>query len=160
MTSLDRTIVKMDARKYTNRIQSVKIFTGQDFTHLVNEVIHQSIYKGLEAIGKKREEFENMNEKGVKNIRFVGDSAELVFESAVDAHQFVLAVHKYSEDSNKNKPEEVKLWFRISAATGYINEAPKETFYSGEVFVIACRLEPKANPGEFLIDTTTYNSLP
>ncbi|MEM1298910.1 MAG: tetratricopeptide repeat protein, partial [Pseudomonadota bacterium] len=86
---------------------------------------------------------------------FAGDSAFLMFESAVDAVKFSVEMLKILEDMNASLPEGKKVHFRFGVNVGEI--LIREDEIAGEVINIAARIESFAEPARICISGEVYD---
>jgi len=94
-------------------------------------------------------------------ITTTGDGAILLFDRAVDAHKFAIALHLISKENNDSKSRNLKnRWFQIGASSGWLyreRHEGKSYDISGHNVAKAIYLRNAAKPGEVLVDLETYN---
>ena len=140
-----RTLVKLDVENYADLARMIESATDATIVSLFNQKIQQFSEEALKQIG--------LNTGYI--IQKVGDSTLIGFESADEAHKFSITVHQLAIKANSTRHKRSQLFFRIGCATGEID---LET-YSGHTNTVACRLEPKADPGGILVDSSMYQGL-
>ena len=86
---------------------------------------------------------------------FAGDSAFLMFDSAVDAVKFSVEMLKILEGLNENLSDEDKIHFRFGVNVGEILIRDDEI--AGEVINIAARIESFADPARICISGAVYD---
>lgn len=84
-----------------------------------------------------------------------GDSAFMIFESAVDAVTFAVEMQKILLVENEDVPENEQIWFRFGINLGEILHIGNEI--TGESINIASRIENFAAPGQICISGATYD---
>ncbi len=147
-----KTIVRIDLFRYNDTVTILEENLGAQSITELNKSIQSFINKGIDATSRKREDV-------VKSTN--GDGAVLLFNLPEEAHMFSGAVHENSVTHNSYvSSESAKRRFRIGVATGLLDEDVTNGSIAGGVISRALRLEEKANPGEVLIDSETYNLLP
>lgn len=148
---MKKTIVRLDMYEYADKVNFLEGLLGVDVIPMFNEKIREFVKSSLAAVDKAQDEY-------VIALAQKGDSADLAFDDANLAHKFAEAFHKATQSHNEEKIPSAQLWYRIGAATGDV-ALDKQEIFTGKVRAIACRLEEKAKPGEFLVDLNTYNLL-
>ncbi len=145
-----KTVIELDMRGYSDIARQRELDYGSPIAVAeLNQEIQQFVDVGLKAVNLVREDV-------VKAVN--GDNAVIVFDDPMQAHLFAEAVHKCTEEYNKNQQGLLaQRWFRIGCATGELHE--ENGTIAGIVIADAYRLEAAANPGEFLIDCHTYKYL-
>ncbi len=86
-----------------------------------------------------------------------GDSALMIFESAVDAVTFSVEMQKKLAEKNEGLPSEAQIWFRFGINVGEI--LIKDDEITGESINIASRIESFATPGRICISGSTYDHI-
>jgi formylglycine-generating enzyme required for sulfatase activity len=144
-----RTLVKLDARGYSQVAGFIEEVTGPKGTSSLNSKISGWVEAALMKFDPGKGE--NLKRGAI------GDSALASFLYADDAHKFSKLVHQNLKEWNREKAMVLKdeIMFRIGCATG---ELDLDT-HDGILNIIAYRLEPKSSPGGILIDIETYNNL-
>lgn len=84
-----------------------------------------------------------------------GDSAFMLFESAVDAVTFAIEMQKTLALENEGLPESAQIWFRFGINLGEILISGDEI--TGESINIAARIEAFAAPGQVCISGAAYD---
>lgn len=87
---------------------------------------------------------------GGREMRTVGDAFLLLFESAVEAVRFGIAVQERMAKLNEGRPEDEQVWMRIGVHLGEVVIGHEGELY-GETVNIASRVEPHAPPGGLCI---------
>jgi hypothetical protein len=157
MTNSFYYIVQVDRIKYSKSARSINELVGIDGLSLLNQKTQECIDFGLKSIGLNRKE-------SVLSTR--GDDAIILFKTALLAHNFAIFVHQYTSSINIGKQSDSHCWFRIGCAYGEIKgEVLSESSQLSSDpaswgLAVAARLHVAAKPGEFLIDPSTYESLP
>jgi HEAT repeat protein len=109
----------------------------------------------------KRSLFEIKIDSEKAIITKTGDGAILLFNSAVDAHKFAIALHLISKQNNESRSRNLKnRWFQIGASSGWLYRERREgksCDISGHNIAKAIYLRNAAKPGEVLVDLETYN---
>jgi formylglycine-generating enzyme required for sulfatase activity len=140
-----RTLVRLDAEKYSDLVRIIETATDAEITSALNRNIKKFSENALKNIGQNTGHI----------IRIEGDGSLIRFDRADEAHKFAVALHHLTVRENLARPEQSKIWFRIGCATGEIDLNTND----GYLNAIAFRLEPKAQPGGILIDSQMYNEL-
>jgi len=84
-----------------------------------------------------------------------GDSAFMVFESAVTAVTFAVEMQKELSEENEGLAEDEQIWFRFGINLGEILVRGDEV--AGETINIAARIEAFAAPGQVCISGSAYD---
>ena len=84
-----------------------------------------------------------------------GDSAFMIFESAVDAVTFAVKMQNICRDMNKDLSSDEQIWFRFGVNLGEVLVHGDEV--SGESINIAARIEAFSNPGRICISGAAYD---
>lgn len=84
-----------------------------------------------------------------------GDSAFMIFDSAVDAVTFSVEMQKKLAAENKELPEKQQIWFRFGVNLGEILISGDQL--TGESINIAARIEAFAAPGQVCISGAAYD---
>ncbi|WP_300031884.1 tetratricopeptide repeat protein [uncultured Roseobacter sp.] len=84
-----------------------------------------------------------------------GDSAFMVFESAVAAVTFAVEMQKALAEENEGLPETEQIWFRFGINLGEVLVSGDEI--TGESINIAARIEAFAAPGQVCISGAAYD---
>lgn len=85
-----------------------------------------------------------------------GDSVLAVFDSVVEAVEYVLAVQDQIEALNTDRPDERKLRFRVGVNLGDILEQSDGTVY-GDGVNIAARVQTLSQPGRLALSGAAYD---
>lgn len=151
---MTRTIVELDLIGYSDLARHLEENLSVKELALLDKQIQGFVDAGLKAVNLPRV---------AAVLSTAGDNAYVIFDQAGQAHRFALAVHEAAGKHNASKTvESARRWFRIGAATGEIsirNKRGKPTV-AGITIANAVRLEAAAKPGEFLVDTATFQALP
>ncbi len=95
-----------------------------------------------------------------------GDGQVILFDDALQAHHFAVALHQKSKDLNKGADGTPKSsrYFRIGMAIGKIipSQLKKSSFtiQSGLAYIEAARLESACITGDILVSQSTWEKLP
>ncbi|MFK7869471.1 MAG: tetratricopeptide repeat protein [Roseobacter sp.] len=84
-----------------------------------------------------------------------GDSAFMIFDSAVDAVTFSVEMQKKLAAENKELPEKEQIWFRFGINLGEILISGDQL--TGDSINIAARIEAFAAPGQVCISGAAYD---
>jgi len=84
-----------------------------------------------------------------------GDSAFMIFESAIDAVSFAVEIQKRLAAKNEGLPTEQQVWFRFGINLGDVLIKGDEM--TGESINIAARIEAFATPGRICISGAAYD---
>ncbi|MDJ0612957.1 MAG: adenylate/guanylate cyclase domain-containing protein [Rhizobiaceae bacterium] len=90
-------------------------------------------------------------------VSTAGDGVFMLFDSAVDAVGFALAIQKTISSLNENVPESKQIVFRFGVNIGDVLFGEKEL--TGESINIAARIESFASPGRICISGPVYDSI-
>jgi class 3 adenylate cyclase len=151
---MKKTVVELDLVGYSTICANLEEGLDVNSVAQLNTQIQTFVDKGLTAVDARREEHV---------MQTAGDSAIIVFDSASKAHRFAQAVHDATSEHNSiRKKPLAKRVFRIGAAYGDI--VMRSLAYggfdiAGTTFSVAKRFEAAAQPGGFLIDEPTFESL-
>jgi TolB-like protein/class 3 adenylate cyclase/Flp pilus assembly protein TadD len=103
----------------------------------------------------------NMNELARQHhgkvLQVRGDGLFLLFDSAVDAVRFGMALQRQMRTLNETLEEARQLWFRVGINLGEILVDDDEV--SGDSINIAARLESLARPGHVCISAAVYEQV-
>ncbi|MEM7070075.1 MAG: adenylate/guanylate cyclase domain-containing protein, partial [Pseudomonadota bacterium] len=91
-------------------------------------------------------------------VRISGDGIFMLFESAVDAVNFAIDIHKRVDRMNEGVPDSQKIVFRFGINLGDVLFGEPEEL-SGESINIAARIESFASPGRICVSGTVYDSI-
>jgi formylglycine-generating enzyme required for sulfatase activity/class 3 adenylate cyclase len=141
-----RTLVRLDGEKYTELVRIIETATDAEITSALNRNIKRKFIDNA---------LQNIGQNTAYIIRMEGDGALIRFDTADEAHKFVVTLHHLSARENITRPEQSKIWFRIGCATGEIDLDTNDGYLNAIVY----RLEPKAKPGGILINSQMYNEL-
>ena len=84
-----------------------------------------------------------------------GDSAFMIFESAIDAVSFAVEIQKRLAAKNEGLPPDQQVWFRFGINLGDVLIKGDEM--TGESINIAARIEAFAKPGRICISGAAYD---
>ena len=125
-----------------------------DVEKLVQET-QRFIEAGLRSVGAKKAE---------TPMQTTGDRFILVFDDAMQAYDFGLAIHRATTLYNADKTDPLtRLSFRIGVATGAVTmrAGPADRYeVAGVTVASAGRLGATSKAGELCIDTITFDSFP
>lgn len=108
------------------------------------------------AVSERLEKFRSaINSYAGEFKSSAGDSAFMIFESAVDAVTFAVAMQKSLLAENADIPEKEQIWFRFGINLGEVLHIGNEL--TGESINIASRIENFAAPGQICISGATYD---
>ena len=114
---MNKTVLELDLVGYSTICDQLEQGLDVKTIAQLNRQIQSFVDTGLQAAGVTREE---------TVMATTGDGAILVFESAVQAHQFAVAVHTTTAEHNRTRTQPLaKRVFRSGAATGEIVMEPK-----------------------------------
>jgi class 3 adenylate cyclase len=150
-----RTIVELDLVGYSDLARDLEQQVGVEVVARFNDQIQEFVDVGLAAIHSTREDVVRAT---------TGDGAILVFNRAVDAHEFAVVVLKATRTHNAQKSlPSAERWFRVGIATGEMHERTRPNGtpeIAGTVIANAVRLESAARPGQIVMDSATFALLP
>jgi class 3 adenylate cyclase len=152
---MNKTVLELDLVGYSNIAAILEENTGPSAVAELNAQVQSFIDRGLSVIGALRKS---------TVLATTGDGAILLFDKAAHAHRFAATVHEATRVHNSGKTESsARRLFRMGAATGDVIIQPHPdggTDMAGVTIARAVRLEAAARPGELLVDTVTFDSLP
>ena len=149
-----KTVVELDLVGYSDRARELEEGIGAHIVQEFNDQIQQFVDIGLEAVGLNRSD---------TVFATTGDGAILLFDDARSVHRFARAFFESCREHNsKRSAESSKRRFRMGAATGdlAVRDRNGEKLFAGTVIANAVRLEAASSPGQFLIDSSTWDLLP
>ena len=158
-----KTVIFLDAKESGKHTYEEDQRVGNEGVELfIDKRVNSCIDAALTSINRSRD--------SVQNSTVRGDDFEGVLDSAQEAHDFAVAFHQKAQEINSEKEKErFNVWFRIAAITVKLGDGTGEAYYAedrgirilrGDRFTILKQLQEKAQPGGFLIDEMTFQSLP
>jgi class 3 adenylate cyclase len=151
---MKKTVVELDLVGYSTICDTLEQGLDVKSSAELNQQIQSFVDAGLNAVNAIREQHV---------MQTTGDGAIVVFDTADDAHRFAQAVNDATREHNQHRTQPLaKRIFRSGAATGEIDMQPKRGGgfdIAGMTIARAVRLEAKAQPGGFLVDEATFQSL-
>lgn len=145
-----KTVVELDLVGYSDISRNLEENLGAKVVADFNKHIQGFVDAGLKAIKARRKDV-------VKAT--TGDGAILAFADPANAHVFGVAVHKAAQTHNATvSSAAARRLFRIGIATGDFHEDRGSV--AGTVISRAVRMEAASEPGQMLIDISTFDGLP
>src|SRR5579872_2187482 len=92
-----------------------------------------------------------------KEIKTIGDSFLVEFESAFDAVQCAIEIQKFLHDYNMSSPEQWRIHLRIGIHLGDVIHKGGDVF--GDAVNIAARVEPLANVDGVSLTRQVYDHI-
>ncbi len=146
-----KTVVSVDLVCYSPRSALLDDIAGPAAVASFEERIQGIIDSGLASARADRSQV---------LVKTTGDGAILAFDHPSDLHHFAAGVYAAMGQHNAGVSQATsQLWFRIGASTREVHGKPGAGDIAGAVVSFAVRLENAAQPGQLVIDLTTFDGL-